>query len=217
MLAATRTTFTLIPGQQAYNIGPDPSMDIQAARPQKIYRANVVDLSAMPNPNHIPIRMLEWSEYNTWGIRNSPTPLPQAAWYDRGYSAIANPTNPNPPPENVPDIGYGTLNIIGMPSAPNQIEFWAASPLTQFATLFDELVFPPGYYEFLLYSTCVRLYPKFSRPPDATVVALQKEARLAVESGNITPAPVMPLDSGLPRSKPQYWDGRTNHYITRTR
>jgi hypothetical protein len=78
---------------------------------------------------------------------------------------------------------------------------------------FDDLVFPPGYYEYLLYGTCVRLYPRFGRPIDPSVAALYTEARRIIESANVTPAPVMPLDTGLPQSRPPYWDGRTNRWI----
>ena len=212
-LTARRGAFTLQPGLRNYTVGPDPSCTVNAPRPAKILRANVIDMAAQPTPNHIPVRVLEWSEYENWGVRDAATTLPQALWYDRGYDPIPNPTNPTPPPSTAPVPGQGTVWTIGTPNAPNQIEFWAASPLTQASTLFDDLIFPPGYYEYLLYGTCLRLYPKFSRPPDATVAMLFKEARLVVESANVTPAPVMALDSGLPGSTPAWWDGRTNSWV----
>ena len=34
------------------------------------------------------------------------------------------------------------INIVGMPTAPNQIEIWTPSPLTQATSLFDDLIFP---------------------------------------------------------------------------
>ncbi len=214
-LTAARVPFTLRPPQQAYTIGPDPSLDIFASRPQKIQRANVVDMTQPANPNYIPMRVLEYSEYLRERIRASDTPLPSALWYDRGYEPIANPTNPNPPPVTNPDPGYGTINIVGQPSAANGIELWASAPLTQASTLLDDLVFPPGYYEYLLYGTVIRLYPKFGRDPDATVVGLWGEARRLIESANAVAMPVMTLDSGLPSSGNVYFDGRTNRYIGR--
>ena len=105
-------------------------------------------MSAQPNPNHIPMRVLQWDEYNAWGVRNSNTPLPPALWYDQGYKAIPAPTNPTPPPGSSPVPGQGIINIVGNPSAPNQIEFWTPSPLTQATSLFDDLIFPNGYYEY---------------------------------------------------------------------
>jgi hypothetical protein len=212
-LTAARTTFTLVPTQQAYIVGADPSCDIPIPRPPKILRANVIDMSAQPNPFHIPMRVLEWSEYDGWGIRSALTPLPPALWYDKGYSAIPNPTNPTPPPESNPDPGQGAINIVGMPTAPNQIEFWTPSPLTQVSSLFDDLIFPNGYYEYLLYGTSMRLYPKFGRAINADVKALWDDARRIVESANATPVPVMHLDTGLPNAAPVYWDGRSNRYI----
>ena len=214
-LTAGRTPFFMQPGKQAYTIGADPSCDIPIPRPPGILRANVIDMSAQPNPWHVPMRVLEWSEYDTWGVRNSNTPLPPALWYDQGYAAIPNPTNPTPPPFSNPVLGQGTINIVGMPTAPNQIEIWTPSPLTQASSLFDDLIFPNGYYEYLLYGTCMRVYPKFGRPINADVRALWDDARRIVESANATPAPVMRLDSGLPNAQPQYWDGRSNRYIGR--
>ena len=214
-LTAGRTAFLLQPNKQPYTIGADPSCDIPVPRPSTILRANVIDMSAQPNPNHIPMRVLQWSEYDTWGVRNSDTPLPPALWYDQGYSAIPNPTNPSPPPSSNPIAGQGTINIVGMPTAPNQVEIWTPSPLTQATSLFDDLIFPNGYYEYLLYGTCMRVYVKFRRQINADVKALWDDARRVVESANATPAPLMTLDSGLPNAKPAYWDGRSNRYIGR--
>lgn len=217
-LTTSNRTFTLAPPRQSYTIGPDASLDIEAPRPENILRANMIDLSAAPNPPHIPMRVLTWSEYQEWSIRNSPTPLPTALWYDSGYSPIANPLGPSPPapapaPE-APVAGYGTINIVGIPTAANQIELWTAQPLTQASSYFDQLVFPPGYYEFLLYGLCCRLYPRFGRETDSTIAALYKDAQRIVESANVSAPPTMALDKGLPGS-PGYWDGRTNSYIYR--
>jgi hypothetical protein len=214
-LTAQRVTFTLQPMQQTYTIGPDPSLDIPAPRPQKILRANVINITAAPNPSYNPMRVMEWQEYAASSLRNTLTPLPTAIWYDRGYGAIPNPTNPNPPPATNPDAGFGTITILGMPSAPYPVEFWAAQPLTQASTYLDELIFPPGYYEYLLYGTCVRIYPRFGRPVDPTIAALYQKAELTIESANVIPAPVMRTDSGLPSRGGGYWDGRTNTWIGR--
>ena len=217
-LTTVNRTFTLGPPQQAYTIGPDASLDIEAPRPARILRADMIDLTSWPNPPHIPMRVLTWSEYQSWSIRNSPTPLPTALWYDAGYSAIANPLGPSPPapapPPEAPDAGFGTINIAGVPTAANQIELWASAPLTQFSSYFDELVFPPGYYEWLLYGLCCRLYPRFGRTLDPVVGELYKDAQRIIESANVTPPPTMALDGGLPGG-PSYWDGRTNSYISR--
>jgi hypothetical protein len=215
-LTASRTAFFMTPNQQSYTIGADPSCDIPVPRPVKILRANVIDMSAQPNPNHIPMRVLEWSEYDTWGTRNSLVSLPPAIWYDAAYDPIANPTNPAPPPATNPDLGQAAINIVGMPMAPNQIEFWAARPLTQATSYFDQLVFPPGYYEYLLYGTAMRVFIKFGRAISPDIRALWDAARFAVESANASAMPVMRLDTGLPNAQPVYFDARSNRYIARS-
>lgn len=212
-LVESAAQFPLVPGKQAYTIGPDASLDINQPRPADIMRANIIDLSALPNPNHIHIAVLTWSEYESWGVRNSPTPLPRALWYDGGFLPIPNPANPPVDPAIYP--GYGTINIIGTPSAPNVIEFWTRTPLTRITSYFDTLVFPEGCYEYLLYGLTIRLYPRFGRPVDPTIASLYSEARLAFESANATPAPRLGLDGGLPNVAGSYWDGRTNQWIRR--
>jgi hypothetical protein len=64
------------------------------------------------------------------------------------------------------------------------VEVWAAQPLSQASTYFDDLIFPPGYYEYLLYGTCARIYPRFARPIDPAIAALYQEAKLNIESAN---------------------------------
>lgn len=214
-LTAINRTFTLKPPQQSYTIGPDASLDIEAPRPQAILRANMIDLTSWPNPPYIPMRVLDWSGYQSWSLRNAQTPLPTALWYDGGYNPIPNPAGDQTQAPEAPVFGFGTINLIGVPMNANRIEFWASAPLTQATSYFDDLVFPPGYYEFLLYGLCGRLYPRFQRQPDPVVLELYKEARLAIESANATRAPVMPLDGGLPNVSGGYWDGRTNSYIRR--
>jgi hypothetical protein len=184
MLTAQRVTFTLTPPKQAYTIGPDPSLDIEAPRPRRILRANVAQANAGVNAPQSPMRVMAWHEYDRASQRNTLTPLPTAIWYDRGYAAIPNPTNPNPPPENFPVPGFGTITILGVPTAANVIEFWAAQLISEATSYFDELIFPPGYYEYLLYGTCVRIYPRFARPVDPTIAALYQDAKLTIGSTN---------------------------------
>jgi hypothetical protein len=212
-LVEARAQFALSPGKQAYTIGPDSSLDINQPRPQDILRANVIDLTALPGVNHVRVDVLTWSEYEEWGVRNSPTPLPQALWYDRGFQPIPNPVDPPADPAVYP--GFATIYIVGTPTAPNLIEFWARTALTPATSYFDTLFFPDGYYEYLLYGLTIRLYPRFGRPVDPTVASLYSEARLALESANATPAPRMQLDGGLPNVGGGYWDGRTNSWIRR--
>jgi hypothetical protein len=213
-LTVQRKTFLLTPPDQSYTIGPDQSLDINAPRPQKILRANLADLSAAPNVPHYPMRVMQWHEYDASPLRATATPLPTALYYDRGFSEITNPTNP--PENDLPMPGYGTIMILGLPTAANAVEFWASQPLTQHSNYFDDLIVPPGYYEYLLYGTCIRIYPRFGRAVDQTIAALYQDAKQVIEAANVIPAPAMPTDSGLPGSRSGgQWDGRSNSWIGR--
>lgn len=219
-LTTAQKTFTLQPGKQIYTVGADSSLDINMPRPAKILRANLIDISqgglAALNPPYNPMAVLDWDAYQTWRLRNTQTPIPRALWFDRRNDPIPAPAD-TPPNPLTPVAGYGNICLPEYPTAANQIEFWAPLPLTQASTLFDDLVFPSGYYEYLLYGTCIRLYMRYGRDVDAGVAELYKEARLAIESANATPAPVMQLDSGLPGGPETYWDARTNTFLGRTR
>jgi hypothetical protein len=213
-LTTARILFLTQPGKLSYTIGADSSLDINKPRPQSILRANVAYANTDPVPLFSPIAVLTDDGYRRAQTRNAPAPVPTALWYDRGYSAIAAPADPALDPA-LPVPGYGTINLIGMPTAANFVELWAAQPLTQASSQFDDLVFPPAYYEYLLYGTTIRLYPRFARDADPVVLGLFKDAQIALESANAQPAPVSPLDSGLPGGGGGYWDGRTNSYVGR--
>src|SRR4051812_39726878 len=71
-LTTRRYSFLLTPGQQAYTIGLDSSLDINQPRPSRILRANLMDTGAFLNPIYSKIRVLQWSEYQQWGVRASP-------------------------------------------------------------------------------------------------------------------------------------------------
>jgi hypothetical protein len=121
--------------------------------------------------------VLDWDEYQNFRLRATATPLPRALFYDQTIAPIPNPLDP--PPEYAPVPGFANIILPDFPTAPNKVEFWSAAPLTQASSLFDDLVFPAGYYEYLLYGTCIRVYPRYGRPVDATVTGLYDEARLA--------------------------------------
>ena len=212
-LTAARSIFQLQPGKQSYTIGQDSSLDIIEPRPSRILRAHGVYASALPNPQPYSIPVLNWSEYERMGNQGTPVDMPTGLFYDRNCAPIPAPNDPAPDFGVVP--GFGTIWFVGVPIQANFVEFWTARPLTQASTHFDDLVFPTGYYEFLLYGLCARLYPAFGREPDATVLALYKDSQRIVESANATPAPVMRLDSGLPGGAPGYWDGRSNQWVNR--
>jgi hypothetical protein len=214
-LTTARRNFTLVPPRQIYTIGPDSSMDINAPRPAKILRANLIDLTSSPNPPYNPMMILDWDGYQSYRLRETMTQIPYSLWYDGLDIPIPNPVDP---PENdlVPVAGFGNIVLPFVPTAPNVIEFWAAYPLTQASSLFDDLVFPAGYYEYLLYGTCVRLYPRYGRDISQAVADLYTAARLLVESANSTPGPVVAMDSGLPSRGGGYWDGRTNTFLGRS-
>jgi hypothetical protein len=216
-LTTVQTTFILDPPRQEYAVGPDSSLDIEAPRPTRILRANLIDVSATPsNPPYNPMEILDWDGYQKWRLRATQTPIPRALWYDRTAQAIPSPVDPIENPLAPVPI-YGNIWLPEMPTMPNYIEYWAAAPLTQASSYFDDLAFPPGYYEYLLYGTCLRLYPRYGRQADPTVTALYQAARLAIESANVTPAPIVRTDDGLPGAHGGYWDGRTNTFIGRTR
>jgi hypothetical protein len=214
-LTTARNMFTLKPPQQIYTIGPDSSLDINAPRPAKILRANLIDLTSAPNPPYNPMEILDWDGYQNFRLRATQTQIPRALWFDGQDNPIENPTDP-PANDLAPVPGYGNIVLPDQPTAPNIIEYWAAQPLTQASSLFDDLVFPAGYYEYLLYGTCIRLYMRYGRDIVQGVADLFTAARLSVESANATPGPVMATDSGLPGRGGGYWDGRTNTFLGRS-
>lgn len=175
-----QAVFTLVPNQQSYTIGPSGA-NFTATRPERIERANIVDVTSNPSvPSRYPLDLLDsrgWSEIRVLSISS---PLPDNLYFDRAW--------PN-----------STLYLYPSPSAANQLELYTWQQMAAFATTAAAFSVPPGYWEALRYNLAVRMVPEVLDAKLSEEVAAIAAQSLARIQGMNAPSPVLRADEGMPR------------------
>ncbi len=161
--------YTLTPSTGTYTIGDGGDFD--AARPVKIERANLIDLTNPSSPLHQPLRVITVTAWADIRLPTLTSTVPTHLYYMTSYP-------------------LGQIKLWPVPTAANRVELFTQEPLSRIATLTEDLEFvpdPPGYEEAVKYNLAVRLktlFPKaMSSSPPAQVALVDRIARESL--GNI--------------------------------
>ncbi len=129
--------FDLVTDQVSYTIGPGG--DFNTARPIFIEDANFIFPTDPPIRNPIQIYdSHQWSLQSLQEISGAP---PWGLYYDSGFSSA----------------GRGTIYLIGQPPNDYQLELYTWTALkTDFTSVSDTVVFPPGYEEALITNLAIK-------------------------------------------------------------
>lgn len=160
--------FNLVANTQTYFIGSGATWN--TARPTWIDFAGLLDITsgASPTPEY-PIHIFNDDEWARIVQKGRTSTLPTAIWYDRTY-----------------DSARGTINVYPVPTLANQIVLYSPVPVGEFTLpddLTEEVSFPPGYRDFLMYHLAIRLAPTFHVTPSELTLA---QANLAMEKVKIS-------------------------------
>lgn len=152
-------------GAQSYTVGPGG--DFNTPRPDRIEAAFLRQLlPAMTNQIDYPLVVLQSREdYNQIALKTMGT-WPSIVWYDSAYP-------------------LGVLYV--WPVAATQqfaIHLSLKQTIDQFTDLAEDIVLPPEYVPALFYNLAVRLRPAYGMGPDATLVALAKDALNVLRGAN---------------------------------
>lgn len=173
-------TYTLTPNTQSYTIGPSAAT-FTAARPERIERANIVDVLSNPaQPSRTPLELIDSRAWSEIAVRSVSSPLPDRLYYDRAY--------PN-----------GSLSLYPYPSVANQLELFTWGLMGAVASG-DTLSVPPGYQEALKYNLAVRMVPEVKDGQLIDSVVALAQSSLARIQGMNAPSPVLRADEGMPKS-----------------
>ena len=179
--------YTLTPSQVSYTIGP-VGADFTAPRPVEITQANIV-LAGSPAV-HCPLKLIDDQEWASISVREIPTTLPLKLYNDGAY--------PN-----------SRLYFWPYPTAANDLELFTSSQLTRFAKQTDDVSFPPGYEDALVYNLAVRLSGQFGTVLRGDVAATAKEGKALVKSRNsAAPRLITEPPSGARRAYRTYRSGQ---------
>jgi hypothetical protein len=165
-------TFTLIPSQQEYSIGPGG--DFNAPRPEKIQRANLIWTTSTPN-FHKALEIVNVDQRAAIRLPALQSTMPTKLYY--------KPTFP-----------LGTIRLWPVVNQSWQLELFTWAALPTFATVDDQVTLPDGYSEAIASNLAVRLAAEWGKPLRPETAVLARESKAAIESHN-APSPIMECDS----------------------
>jgi hypothetical protein len=174
IFGTTYADYALIPGQQAYTIGPGG--DFNTNRPASIDSMSVILLDNPSNPIEIPLSSFTVEQWQTeLTVKAVNSTFPQIYYDDGGFP-------------------LRTINLWPLPNIANRLRIYSWQPLGLSTRLTTVLSFPPGYAEAFRYNLAVRLGAEFAAPVSPTVQQIAVQSLGRIKSMN---APELLLRSDL--------------------
>lgn len=169
-------------GAQTYSVGPGG--DINVVRPDRLNAAygRLLQQSNTPmgsGPVDFPLVIMEsYEEYASLRIKQLHS-FPSTCFYDA-------------------TMPFGTLYVWPIPNANFEIHIVVKDTLDTFPNLYSPFMFPPEYYEAMLYSLSGRISLLYQLPMNPGVIALAKAALNTIQVANHR-VPDLGMPSGLMR------------------
>lgn len=162
-LVSTRA-FNLAAGVQDYTIGPTGAT-FAGARPTFVEAAQcTIPGTSMQNTLSI-LKKAQWDAIPDLGARTSASGIPDKIWPEYTYPNFA--FHVHPIPQAIVPIKLGTWEV-----------------LQQFATIFDNVQFPPGYEEAIVANLAMELCPYYDMPVSSDLQALAADGLLKIQGIN---------------------------------
>jgi hypothetical protein len=166
--------YALIPGQQAYTIGPGG--DFNTNRPASIDSMSVILLDNPSNPIELRLSSYTVEQWQTeLTVKAVNSTFPQVYYDDGGFP-------------------LRTIYLYPSPNVANRLRIYSWQPLGLPTRLTTVLSFPPGYAEAFRYNLAVRLAAEFASPVSPTVQQIAVQSLGRIKSMN---APELLLRSDL--------------------
>ena len=158
------TSFGAIAGTPVLSLGGT----LSTVRPISIENQNLV-LPSLGGVGSVavflPVRKLEYEEWAMQRVQQVVS-IPGRFYYDLQFP-------------------LATMYFYPIPDQAYQVVSYSRNALNDTVNLTDNLVYPPGLYEHLMYSLAVRLAPKLGASITPEVAALQRNAEMVYKSNNI--------------------------------
>jgi len=158
----TREQFTCIPAHNPHTIGL--SGDFVTSVPMNIEAATVT-----VNGTDYPVLPIDYDDYAVIKLKTLQNVYPEYFYLDKASPVLAN------------------LYMYPVPSTASTINLYSRKPLTNFASLTDNLTLPPGYERALKYSLAVELAPEYQVSAGQDVIALAIAAKASLKRTNKRP------------------------------
>lgn len=174
IFAITTHEFTLTVNKQTYTMGTGGDFDV--ARPARIERASIIQLSNPSQPLELDIEILNEQGWQAIPVKEITSTLPQVVYIDDAF-----------PLRN--------LSYWQTPSIAVRTKLYAWTPLAVF-TLAGDTTLPPAYLKALRYNLAVDLAPEYGRTTPVEVAVQAASSKGKLKSLNI-PKFVMTVDPAL--------------------
>lgn len=176
----SQTSFALTASQGVYTIGSGGNFDM--TRPTRL-----VDPCFIRDSDGFDTKLtiISMEAYGMIGEKTADGSYPTLIAYDFGYSATST----------------ASVYLWPEPQASLSAYINTLQPLTNFSTMSQNLMMPPGYQDAIEANFAIRSAPGFA-PVSPELVKFAKDCKAAIKSQNL-PAPVSRLDygvAGFPRS-----------------
>ncbi len=186
-----RDIYTFTPGVQIYTLGPGGTFN--GPRPVRIERASALDVVANPStPVEVPLEILRTiAAWQRVAVKNTGSTLPQKLYSDNAFP-------------------LAMLSFWPYPTVANQVALYVWRALAAFASVDDDVEFPPAYVDAIRYNLALRFGEELQRPVSDRVERLAIEAKSAIKRLN---APLIELrcDPAIAHAAGGY-DVRTDDY-----
>lgn len=158
---AANETFTLVPGQATYTIGP--AGNFNTTRP--VY---ITDAYCTFGDVDFHIDIIGQEQYNLINLKSMQQPIVEKLLY-------------------VNDFSLGRITLWPVPNTAIPLVLSTSRVLTFPVTLATSLTGPPGFLKALRFCLAVELAPEFGMEPSAAVVQIAADAKRDYKSANQTP------------------------------
>lgn len=193
--STTSDSFTLIPGQYSYTIGPGAAFN--TAKPINIRQAYIVDGNSIVYE----LKIVDKFDVNAMNDRLWVTSEPIYIAYDPGLAQQA--------------VNWGTIYFYFTPDASLTYQLYLESDkyLTEFVNPTDVVTFEPAYREALIYGLAGRIYREFhgmTRPIPQDIIGMAARSLARIKRLSYRPLrPRMEFPSSAPPGYNPYTDSWT--------
>lgn len=196
IFAIERDTYTFVPGQQSYQIGPGAADFPNVPRPIKIDECSVLILNDETNPLELTMNNLTVDGWRNIPIKSVISTFPFAFYYDYSFQGT----------------GFAVINFWPIPSQANQFILQTWTGLQQCPLLTTTVAYPPGYEDMLCYNLSVRLAMEWGIDLRPEVVAMAQATLARVKAFNI-PSQDLHCDAALIADQKAY-NWLTDNYLS---
>ncbi len=176
----------LVPNQQQYTFGTGGNGG--TSRPLDIRKGPGAAYITDGNGDIYYIEVVTQDVWNQIGFRQSTSNIPDTIFYD-------------------PQYPLGLLNIFPIPTLAYTLSFDSFLPLTDFASISANMVFPPGYKQALQMSLALLLWPEYKpegTSPSPLLIQQATEAKRAIKITNSKPLTAVYDAALLARAETSY-------------